>query len=529
MHTALIRVLLAMTLATTLVVRDGRAQQPGCSTAANFCPPRTPTPGPQVPGDSGSDSGSKAGWYILGGVLGAVIGWAITSQLFPDPPPPVNRQPSGSPYYPPSAGGGPVFSQLPPSSLPTPPAPRFTGGPKGGGNNGTASSNSGSGSSQALRRGFDLPPFGAPIVPNEVILDIPSSVPTATLDTIAARHAMTRVETTTFRLTGRTMHRWRITGGTSVADMIRNMVDERNVAGAGANYVYSLGQDQSALVNADQYAPQKLNLPEAHRLARGEKILIAVIDSEVDGTHPDLAGAIVGRFDAATDDERPHSHGTGMAGAIAAHRTMLGTAPRVGLLTVRAFSARQTSAEGTTFNILKGLDWASSQGARIINMSFAGPSDPRLREALAKASKKGIVLIAAAGNAGPRSPPLFPAADPNVIAVTATDADDAIFTGANRGDHIAVAAPGVEILAPAPDGTFQFTTGTSVAAAEVSGIAALMIQRNPALTPADVRRILMETAQDLGPKGRDRDFGAGLVNALKAVSAARPTARISAR
>jgi subtilisin family serine protease len=103
--------------------------------------------------------------------------------------------------------------------------------------------------------------------------------------------------------------------------------------------------------------------------------------------------------------------------------------------------------------------------------------------------------------------------------VTATDPDDAVFSGANRSDYIAVAAPGVDILAPAPDGAYQFTTGTSVAAAEVSGVAALLIERNPSLTPADVRRILMSTAKDLGPKGKDRDFGAGLVNAAQAVAA----------
>jgi len=133
-----------------------------------------------------------------------------------------------------------------------------------------------------------------------------------------------------------------------------------------------------------------------------------------------------------------------------------------------------------------------------------------------------MVLIAAVGNAGPKSPPLYPAADPNVIAVTATDTEDALFSGANRGNYIAVAAPGVDILAPAPDGAYQFTTGTSVAAAEVSGVAALLIERNPALTPADVRRILTSTAKDLGPKGKDRDFGAGLVNALEAVTAVKP-------
>src|SRR5262249_36682682 len=182
------------------------------------------------------------------------------------------------------------------------------------------------------------------------------------------------------------------------------------------NYLFELTQAQSEPANSDQYAPAKLNLVEAHKLARGNRILIAVIDSEVDASHPDLAGAIVGNFDASTDDERPHSHGTGMAGATAPRHNMLGTAPSVGLLTVRAFSMRANPAEGTTFNILKGLDWAAAQGARIVNMSFAGPADPRLHDALEKAYKKGMVLIAAAGNAGPRSPPLYPGADKNGIA-----------------------------------------------------------------------------------------------------------------
>jgi subtilisin family serine protease len=376
-----------------------------------------------------------------------------------------------------------------------------------------------------LRAGCNLPPVGETrFVPTELVLDIPSSVSAQILDDIAARHGMTRLETSTVRLTGRTLHRWSIDGGTSVADMIRNVCTnpiDRPVAGAQPNYLYALAQDQQEPVNSAQYAPEKLKLLDAHRLASGNKVLVAIIDSEVDGSHPDLAGTITATFEGSADDERPHSHGTGMAGAIAAHRTMLGTAPRVGLLTVRAFSSTANSAQGTTFNILKGLDWAADEGARVVNMSFAGPSDPRLRDALAKANKKGMVLVAAAGNAGPNSPPLYPGADPNVIAVTATDSRDALFPGANRGNYIAVSAPGVDVFAPAPDGTYQLTTGTSVAAAEVSGVAALLIERNPALTPAGVRKILMDTARHLGPT-KGRDFGAGLVNALDAVTAAKP-------
>jgi subtilisin family serine protease len=375
-----------------------------------------------------------------------------------------------------------------------------------------------------LRATCNLPPAGVTSYENDrILLDIPGNVSAQVLDQIAARHGMTRLQTSFIRLTGRTLHVWRIDNGTPVAQMGRNIcISEPLVAGLQPNYLFTLTQDQQEPVNSAQYAPQKLKLPEAHRLASGNKVLVAVIDSEVDANHPDLVGAVTASFEASADDERPHSHGTGMAGAIAAHRTMLGSAPRVGLLTVRAFSSTANSAQGTTFNILKGLDWAADQGARVVNMSFAGPSDPRLHDALLKAYKKGMVLIAAAGNAGPNSPPLFPGADPSVIAVTATDSRDALFAGANRGNYIAVAAPGVDVFAPAPEGTYQLTTGTSVAAAEVSGVAALLIERNPALTPAQVRKILVDTATRLGPKGRDRDFGAGLVNALDAVTAAKP-------
>jgi subtilisin family serine protease len=196
----------------------------------------------------------------------------------------------------------------------------------------------------------------------------------------------------------------------------------------------------------------------------------------------------------------------------------------VKLLSIQAFGT--TRSEGTSFNILKGLEWAVKQNADIINMSFAGPADPALQVLLAAARQKGVVLIAAAGNAGPRSRPLYPAADPNVIAVTATDPDDRLFDRANRGTHIAVAAPGVNVLVATPDGGYELTSGTSVAAAEVSGVVALMLERNRTLDPGEVRRLLTATARDLGPVGPDDQFGAGLVDAYGALSAAgvRPTA-----
>jgi subtilisin family serine protease len=106
--------------------------------------------------------------------------------------------------------------------------------------------------------------------------------------------------------------------------------------------------------------------------------------------------------------------------------------------------------------------------------------------------------------------------------VTATDVDDKLFPGANRGKYVSVAAPGVDILVPAPENTYQITTGTSVAAAEVSGIVALLLERNPKLTPAEVRRILQSSARRLGPGERDDSFGSGLIDPLKALQLADP-------
>jgi subtilisin family serine protease len=263
---------------------------------------------------------------------------------------------------------------------------------------------------------------------------------------------------------------------------------------------------------------EKLHVGEAQQIATGKNVLVAVIDSEIDARHPDLDGTIVKDFDAIGGDAKPHAHGTSIAGAIAAHRKLLGIALGVEILAVRAFDDAPGAAKGTSFAIYKGLQWAADNGARVVNMSFAGPADPLLQRMLAAAYGRGLVLIAAAGNAGPQSEPLYPAADPDVIAVTATDSNDRLFKMANRGRYIAVAAPGVDILALAPADSYQITSGTSIAAAHVSGIAALLLERKPSLTAGDIRSILIASAKPLGPARPDSDFGAGLVNAYRAVT-----------
>jgi subtilisin family serine protease len=137
-------------------------------------------------------------------------------------------------------------------------------------------------------------------------------------------------------------------------------------------------------------------------------------------------------------------------------------------------------------------------------------------------------MVAAAGNDGPASPPLYPAADAHVIAVTATDADDRLYALANHGRYIAVAAPGVDVLEPAPNEGLQLISGTSVAAAHVSGIAALVLERDPNLDPDAVRRVIMRSAAALSAAEAKDDSGAGLTDALRAVEAADTVGRAEA-
>ena len=349
-------------------------------------------------------------------------------------------------------------------------------------------------------------------------MEFESDTPAQYLNVVARRLQLTLLETQSFALTGRSLQRWRIDGTNSVRATLGGVKSFTRISTAQPNFLYRFGQSQPPAQPsaATQYVVPKLHLLEAHRITNGDDVLVAVIDSKIDGSHPDLAGVIVDEYDVLGAPAPGHMHGTGMAGAIAAHNKLVGVAPKVRLLAVRAFSGDKESAQGTTFNILKGLDWAASKNARIVNMSFAGPPDPMFRDMLAKAHARGIVLIAAVGNAGPHSPPLYPAADPDVIGVTATDADDKLLPQANRGPQVTVAAPGVQVLEPAPDAGYQVTTGTSVAAAHASGVAALLLARNPKLTPDGVRRDLIRSARAI--PGKRSEVGAGVIDALGAVT-----------
>ena len=359
-------------------------------------------------------------------------------------------------------------------------------------------------------------------VPNELVAEIDGALSTTEADELARRHGLERIASQNFPLIGGTIGLFRIVDRRPVDTVRRELAADGSVRSVQLNFIHFLQQAKKPAAEGDaaQYAVAQLRLPQAHALVRGMNVTIAVIDSGVDAKHPELANSVADSFDALGSSEGPHIHGTGIAGAIAAHARLMGSAPEARLLAIRAFGKGSKGPESTSYVILRGLNYAVEHGAQIINMSFAGPKDPLIERGIAATAARGILMVAAAGNAGAKSPPLYPAAYPNVIAVSGTDAQEKLFPASNRGNHIALAAPGADIFLPAPDEKYQITSGTSFSAAYVSGVAALMLERNPALKPSDVRAILIRTARDLGAPGRDDQFGAGEADAFAAVTAA---------
>ena len=387
----------------------------------------------------------------------------------------------------------------------------------GGGNGASAKKGSGGSRNNSAQAALNLR-----AVQNELVAEIDGALSTAEADELARRHGLERIASQSFPLLGGTIGLFRIVDGRPVDTVRRELAADGSVRSVQLNFRYFLQDAKKPATEGDaaQYAVAQLRLPQAHALARGMNVTIAVIDSGVDVKHPELANSVADSFDALGSSEGPHVHGTGIAGAIVAHGKLMGSAPEARLLAIRAFGAGSKGAESTSYVILRGLDYAAEHGAQIINMSFAGPKDPLIERGIAATAARGILMVAAAGNAGAKSPPLYPAANPNVIAVSGTDAQDKLFAASNRGNHIAISAPGADIFLPAPDEKYQITSGTSFSAAYVSGVAALLLERNPALKPGDIRAILTKTARDLGAPGRDDQFGAGEADAFAAVTAA---------
>jgi hypothetical protein len=376
-----------------------------------------------------------------------------------------------------------------------------------------------------------LPEF----VPDEVLVTVATAALPQVEADLAQAFGILIVERTPLPLIDARLVRLRIPDGRAVPAVVALIAVDPRVIAAQPNYLYARSQQPrpeaaSGLAPAGlQYALAKLGAADLHRVTTGRGARVAVIDSGVDASHPDLAAARIAHFDAtgaatATLD----GHGTEVAGLIAAQGTVQGLAPGVELFSARVFRTSPWGVTATTETVLRGVTWSAEQGARVLNMSFAGPRDALVERHMRAVLDRGLIPIAAAGNNGARAAPAYPAAYPDVIAVTALDAEDRLYDRANQGNYIMISAPGVDVIVPTAGRSHKFESGTSFAAAHVTGVVALMLEIDAGLTPAQIRDVLMQTADDLGAVGRDPVFGAGRLNppaALRLVTgavAARP-------
>ena len=283
-----------------------------------------------------------------------------------------------------------------------------------------------------------------------------------------------------------------------------------------------------------QYALDRINAGNAASLATGRGVRIALIDGGVDERHPALAGKILARIDLVGEarDPDPTSaidevrHGTGVAGIILADGPMIGLAPEARAIAIKAFAVRPGEGghvRSSSDKIVRAIDVALRLKARVINMSFGGPRDRVVEFVVAEALARGAIIVAAAGNGdSPAAELIYPAAYPGVIAVAATDTQDRLVPTPGSGRHVVVAAPGVDVITTSPGGGFQALSGSSIAAAHVSGLVALLIELRPTLEPGDVARMLRRTARPL-PSGTAGGTP-GMIDVAAALAAVATTA-----
>ncbi|WP_425850251.1 type VII secretion-associated serine protease mycosin [Micromonospora sp. DT15] len=277
-------------------------------------------------------------------------------------------------------------------------------------------------------------------------------------------------------------------------------------------------------IRKDQWHLGYLKTREAQRLSKGEGVIVAVPDTGVT-PHPDLRDNLLTGTDIVLPGgdgwQDESSHGTGMAGLIAAHGQSvnfgaLGIAPEAKILPIRT---SRTDQDGDSDNLAAGIDFAVAKGASVISVSsVAGPNN-RLRRSVEMAVQANVVVIAGAGN-GPRDKYVsFPAAYPGVVAVGGIDQNGIRASFSVSGPEVDVVAPAVDIYSTSIDGEYRKGTGTSDATAIVAGAAALIRSKYPYLPAREVAHRLTATAVDKGPPGRDDEYGYGVIDLVAALTA----------
>ncbi len=260
-----------------------------------------------------------------------------------------------------------------------------------------------------------------------------------------------------------------------------------------------------------------------HKTTKGKGTTICMIDTPVDIFHPSLSNSLIETLDLV--DYKPEEldtmlHGTSVAGVLVSQNKHIGIAPKAKLFAISAFNVsknRPHILQGSSANIAKAIDSCIQHNADVINLSFTGGRDSLIKKLVKKAVSKGIIVVAAAGNGGHWGSTIYPAQISGVLAATAVDKNKKLYNMADKGRFIDYAAPGVNVLTIAPGGKYKVVTGTSLSAAHLSGVAALLLSQSKKSNILD--QTLSKTALDLGKPGRDQEFGDGLVNASAALNA----------
>lgn len=392
-----------------------------------------------------------------------------------------------------------------------------------------------------------------PTVPREVLVQLRS---TAALPPLLAKYQLTTVSS----FGARPIYRLRVVGPASVADTVTGLLTELDVLNAEPNVVHQTPEARKnhawAIGSPDDYqaqwAPAALHLAEAHTLATGAGVRVAVLDTGVDRSHPALAGRLRRGFDFVDFDNDPSEegsiadegfgHGTHVAGLIAL------VAPGAKIVPLRVLDRAGMGnawviAEAMLYAVDPDGDPQTNDGAKVINLSLGSTSRTRLFDAIAKLTAcripavpkptedysdpgydgdkarcnrfSGAVVVAAAGNGASRKQRQYPAAEGayGLLAVAASNADARLADFSNFGNWIDIAAPGDGITSAVPGGGYAVWSGTSMAAPMAAGTAALLRQWRPGLTPVDIVRRLEDTSGMLcGTQLRIVDAAAALAN-----------------
>lgn len=389
----------------------------------------------------------------------------------------------------------------------------------------------GKGTAQSPRRGFIWSPEPTPgaFVPHQLLVGLKgleSTISAPIIQELGKSFRLRLVRTSELTSIETTLALFTIPDRRRVTEVIERISADPRVFLAQPNFVSATFARYVDPLVGLQYGAQRIGAEAAHQRATGRGVTVAVIDTGVDTDHPDLAGRIIEQANFADGAYGGEVHGTHIAGVIAAVANnalgVYGVAPEARLLAVRSCRPRAPErSEGicTSETLARGLDYAIRKRAQVVNLSVGGSPDPLMLRLVNRAVERGIIIVAAAGNSGPSGRPPFPAELDQVLAVTAVDARDAPYLFATQGGFIDLAAPGVEIMSTLPKGQFGVLSGTSMAAAHVSGVAALLLQVKPDLSPRDLQKILEQTAQDLGVSRKDPQFGSGRLDACRAVQA----------